>query len=50
LTSEALNQVIELIKLWSEEASLSTDIFDFQAVRSAMAKTQIGATIEIYPS
>ena len=49
MTSEALNQVIEIIKQWSEQASLSTDNFDLQAVRSAMTTTQIPApeSIEI---
>jgi len=43
VTSEALNQAIELIKQWSEQASLSTDHFDSQALRSAMTTTQIPA-------
>ncbi len=43
MTSEALNGVIELIKQWSDQASLSTDNFDLQALRSAMTTTQIPA-------
>ena len=49
MTSEALNQIIELIKQWSELSSLSTDNFDLTALRSAMTTTQIPApeSIEI---
>jgi acetyl esterase/lipase len=49
VTSEALDQIIVLIKQWSELASLSTDNFDLKALRSAMKTTQIPApeSIEI---
>ena len=49
MTSDALNQIIEQIKQWSELASLSTDNFDLTALRSAMTTTQIPApeSIEI---
>ena len=49
MTSEALNEVIELVKQWSEQATLSADNFDLQALRSAMTTTQIPApeSIEI---
>jgi len=49
VTSEALDQIIELIKQWSDMASLSTDNFDLKALRSAMTTTQIPApdSIEI---
>jgi acetyl esterase/lipase len=43
MTSEALNGVIELMKQWSDQASLSNDNFDLQALRSAMTTTQIPA-------
>ena len=41
MASEASKQIIELVKQWSEQASLSTEKFDLQALRTAMSTTQI---------
>ena len=41
MVSEASKQIIELVKQWSEQASLSTEKFDLQALRAAMSATQI---------
>jgi len=41
MASEASKQIIELLKQWSEQSSLSTEKFDLQALRTAMSTTQI---------
>ena len=40
MASEASKQIIELVKQWSEQSSLSTEKFDLQALRTAMSTTQ----------
>ena len=41
MASEASKQIIELVKQWSEQASLSAENFDLQALRTAMSATLI---------
>jgi acetyl esterase/lipase len=41
MASEASKQIIELVKQWSDQASLSTEKFDLQALRTAMSTTKI---------
>ena len=41
MASEASKQIIELVKQWSKQSSLSNEKFDLQALRTAMSTTQI---------
>lgn len=41
MASDASKQIIELVKQWSDQASLSTEKFDLKALRNAMSTTQI---------